>query len=57
MAGINVPRLNVHDRIYVLTPEGEREIQLCVGDITQLPVEEKVDIILISAFPSMYKIS
>ena len=48
--------LDVHDRIYVLTPEGEREIQLCVGDITHLPVEEKVDIILVSSFPSMIHI-
>lgn len=43
--------LKVHNRIFVLTHEGEREIQLCVGDITHLPVEEKVDIIIVSSFP------
>ena len=44
--------LKVESRIYVLTSNGEREIQLCVGDITALPLEDKVDVILISAFPS-----
>ena len=46
--------LKVQSRMYVLTSNGEREIQLCVGDITALPVEDKVDVILISAFPSKW---
>ena len=44
--------LKVESRIYVLTSNGEKEIQLCVGDITALPLEDKVDVIVISAFPS-----
>lgn len=42
--------LEVASRIYVSTKGGEREIQLCVGDITT--VKETVDVILVSAFPS-----
>lgn len=44
--------LITESRLYVWTPGGEREIQLCVGDITALPVEDKVDIVMVSAFPS-----
>ena len=38
------------DRIKLSTPMGEREVQLWVGDITQLPLEDQVDIIFTSAF-------
>ena len=43
--------LQVADRLYVLTPAGEREIQLCLGDITKLSPKDQVDVLLISAFP------
>ena len=43
--------LIVENRIYVPTYNGEKEIQLCLGDITMLPVEDKVDVILVSALP------
>ena len=43
--------LVIQSRAYVLTNEGEREIQLCVGDITALSLEEAVDVIVVSAFP------
>ncbi|RUS78149.1 hypothetical protein EGW08_014097, partial [Elysia chlorotica] len=38
------------DRIKLSTPMGEREVQLWVGDITQLPPEDQVDIVFTSAF-------
>ena len=43
--------LQTASRMYVMTSSGEKEIQLCVGDITALPVEEKVDVIMVSSFP------
>ena len=46
--------LSVADRLYVVTSHGESEIQLCVGDITALPLEDKVDVVMISAFPSEF---
>ncbi|XP_032233355.1 uncharacterized protein LOC5508685 isoform X2 [Nematostella vectensis] len=36
------------------TDIGECGIELCVGDITQLPKEEKVDVLVVSAFPGDY---
>lgn len=38
------------DSIKVLTQTGECEIQLCLGDITKLELEDKVDVIMVSAF-------
>ena len=43
--------LTTEERIYVRTHNGEREIQLCLGDITMLPKEEAVDVIIVSAYP------
>ena len=45
--------LQVHSTIKLQTQDGLREIQLCFGDITKLPVEEKVDVIMVSAFPGL----
>jgi len=44
--------LRVASTLFVPTSEDTRVIQLCFGDITGLSVEDKVDVILISAFPS-----
>jgi len=44
--------LHIANRMFVVTSSGEREIQLCIGDLTSLPKEEKVDVIMVSAFPS-----
>lgn len=41
--------LRIADTIFVPTQLGEYQIQLCYGDITK--VEEKVDIVMVSAFP------
>lgn len=49
MAGILV----VHN-FEVETDIGECQIQLCVGDITSLPKEDKVDVLVLSAFPGDY---
>jgi hypothetical protein len=49
MAGIVVA-----DTIKVTNDTGESEIQICVGDIIKLPKEEKVDVLVISAFPGNY---
>lgn len=46
--------LTVERRLFIVTPDGEREIQLCFGDISKLPVEDKVDVIMISAFIGRY---
>lgn len=42
--------LLLKDKIELSTPLGSQEIQLLIGDITKLPLEEKVDFIFISAF-------
>ena len=46
--------LIVANKIYVMTPNGEREIQLCLGDISKLAKEDSVDVIMISAFPGKF---
>jgi hypothetical protein len=43
--------LLVKSTIDVPTPNGHYKIQLLVGDITALPPQDKVDIIMVSAFP------
>ena len=43
--------LKIHDRVYVSTHNGEREIQLCLGDITKLSIDEAVDVIIVSSYP------
>lgn len=43
--------LRIQDTIFVPTKTGEYQIQLCYGDITKL--EEKMDIVMVSAFPGM----
>lgn len=45
-----MPQLEVIDRIIIPTKNGERVIQLYVGDITGLQVKDRVDVILVSAF-------
>ncbi|KAK3093652.1 hypothetical protein FSP39_018503 [Pinctada imbricata] len=47
-------KLETYDTIKLITELGEAEIQLCFGDITTLPVEEKMDILMVSAFPGDY---
>ena len=42
--------IRVQDSITVDTSFGSHVVELCYGDITQLPVEEKMDIIMVSAF-------
>ena len=42
--------IRVQDSVTVDTSFGSHVVELCYGDITQLPVEEKVDIIMVSAF-------
>jgi hypothetical protein len=46
MAGIVVS-----DTIKVTSEIGESQIQICIGDIIKLPKEEKVDVLVVSAFP------
>ena len=40
----------LHDSLKVLTQSGECQIDLCFGDITKLKKEDKVDVLMISAF-------
>nr|KAG5685787.1 hypothetical protein BaRGS_019850 [Batillaria attramentaria] len=46
--------LVLKEKILLKTPQGMSEIQLLFGDITQLPIEEKVDYIFTSAFPGQW---
>ncbi|XP_022335076.2 uncharacterized protein LOC111131714 [Crassostrea virginica] len=46
--------IRVQDSITVDTSFGSHVVELCYGDITQLPVEEKMDIIMVSAFIGDY---
>ena len=46
--------LVMKEKICLMTPVGVSEVQLFFGDITQLPVKEKVDIIFVSAFPGEF---
>ncbi|XP_061168895.1 uncharacterized protein LOC133178163 [Saccostrea echinata] len=48
------PAITTQDSITVETSFGEHVIELCYGDITELPVEEKVDIVMVSAFIGDY---
>ena len=48
MADIHI---RVDDRINVTSEIGECDIHLCVGDITKLQNRDKVDVLVISAFP------
>ena len=42
--------------IQLWTRNGDCEIQLLSGDITRLPVAQKMDILMVSAFPGTYTI-
>ncbi|GFS26505.1 collagen alpha-6(VI) chain [Elysia marginata] len=42
------------DTIKLSTPMGEREVQLWIGDITMLPIEDQVDMVFTSAFYGDY---
>ncbi|XP_062583061.1 uncharacterized protein LOC134244823 [Saccostrea cucullata] len=46
--------ISIQDSITVETTFGEHVIELCYGDITELPVEEKMDIVMVSAFIDDY---
>ena len=46
--------LIVHDTLSLTTETGVSKIQLCIGDITKLPREEKVDVLVVSAFPGKF---
>ena len=43
--------LVVHDTLTLTTDNGESKIQLCIGDITKLPKQDEVDVLVVSAFP------
>ena len=45
--------IRVADRINVTSEIGECDIHLCVGDITKLQNKDKVDVLVISAFPGI----
>ncbi|KAK7104240.1 uncharacterized protein [Littorina saxatilis] len=46
--------LVLKDSMRLTTALGISEVQLLFGDITQLPIDEKVDFIFVSAFPGDY---
>ncbi|XP_069116423.1 uncharacterized protein [Argopecten irradians] len=46
--------LSLHDTLSIWTPAGTYEIQLLFGDITKLPKEDAVNLIMVSAFPGDY---
>ncbi|CAH1799149.1 unnamed protein product [Owenia fusiformis] len=46
--------LRIHSTLNLETIHGKREIQLLFGDICKLPIKDKVDVIVISAFPGDY---
>ncbi|XP_071509804.1 uncharacterized protein [Diadema antillarum] len=46
--------LIVSNSIKVLTQNGQCQIDLCLGDITKLPMKDKVDVIVVSAFRGDY---
>ena len=50
LVDLTMAGLIVHDTIKVLTQNGECKIDLCLGDITSLKREEKVDVVMVSAF-------
>ena len=43
--------LIIHDALTLTTENEESKIQLCIGDITKLPKEDEVDVLVVSAFP------
>ena len=43
--------LIIHDALTLTTENGESKIQLCIGDITKLPKQDEVDVLIVSAFP------
>ena len=43
--------LIVKDSLLISGSDGVHEIQLCFGDITELPLKDKVDVVMVSAFP------
>ena len=47
----------VVNTLEVETDIGKCQIQLCVGDITSLPKEDEVDVLVLSAFPGKSVIS
>ena len=49
-------KLDLHKTIEVSTNRGKKYIELYVGDVTELPVHEKVDIVFVSAFPGLFEL-
>lgn len=49
--------IRVVNALDVKTDIGKCVIQLCIGDITALPKQDKVDILVLSAFPGTFYIS
>ncbi|MCX2967243.1 toll/interleukin-1 receptor domain-containing protein, partial [Gordonia aquimaris] len=47
-------RMRLLDQMIVHHPEGERRIQLFSGDLAQIPDDEGVDALIVSAFPDSY---
>lgn len=48
---MNGMALIIHDALTLTTENGESKIQLCIGDITKLPKQDEVDVLVVSAFP------
>ena len=46
--------LIVHDTLSLTTDNGVSKIQLCIGDITELPKKDEVDVLVVSAFPGKH---
>lgn len=54
---ISMSGILVKDSIIIEGEDGRHEIQLCFGDITKLSKKEKVDVVMVSAFPSKFSLS
>ena len=46
--------LVLKEKICLTTPQGVSEVQLLFGDVTLLPMTDKVDILFVSAFPGEF---
>ena len=55
MAREMCPGLVLAEDMKVETSSGTRHVQLLFGDITCLTAEEKMDVVIVSAFPGEYE--